>query len=988
MHITATLDTSYQAVRVYSIHYLELNQTPVVKLIYDSAINGSSALSIIDDGVSFIAEYSVQDLLAISPLPYIPNTLAVKRDRLFIGNYTLNNFNPTFDARAYSYPTSNTSTSLTNSGSTTSYTKAQLDALASTNDAINPDYDTYQYKYNSPTQGGTGKNIEYEFVLTTIAEPIPYEYIAIPPKSLKKFEVYRIGIMFYNTYGQRSPVKWVADFRVPDLDTGGMSTSSTGIKINLTASGVTALLTAGAVGYQLCIVERKQQDRTILSQGFLVPSVRYTINGTGTHVSEYFYPYYTPKQLSMAAEGIVGDNISNDYVSGVDWKYTASPDPYPDMDTSVCFFYSTDTIFETSSMLPTSVRILGEVLTGTSDQDTVRRLFENDILVYQELTHSNFPYWGASTETRFPLHIMDQSPSIVAATPNIYNYEVVRTFYYNAIFKNAYSITTLVAPATGKWVSSEELSYINSTHTVSNIVALKDLVDVNTAALPTSYYGSFSNCIALDFGNETWHLDGSSNRFGLFDAAGLIPGTRGTTTTRAIPIVELLQTVSNQYGGNTYEIKQSNEYLPLGNLRPIDTTQNSEYIGDIWIGMLSVNRFNGGDNKTQGQMNLYEFINVNYIENNHNVYARQDDMFNSRVNLSVSVNYRYNRISDNHKLLGAYNQVPNVFKNYPVPFNYSSVDKYPLSIMGSNVKTPNELLDSWLVFPPTNTKLLEGTYGTLAKLHNLAGDLIALQTTGIALIEIEPRVQTTGQDGLGIYLGIGDLFYYHKYLVTNTGTTNKFTVCDDGKNLYYYDNTLNLICTLHEGKLSTLKSIKTILDAYPTGPHRTTYFNKMDYVYFQYTGFTLVYDLLLQKFISKDSFLDSNKALIPIGKTLHQLEEGTGSLVNLYTQLTGAVKASKIVYLICPEADFEKVFHNLQYRLNGTDFTTVKVTNDISASAVTTPDTKIKFDIHRIHLPRVLNSRERFRGIYIFVELNNTGNYSLDDMIILYNTKG
>jgi hypothetical protein len=99
-------------------------------------------------------------------------------------------------------------------------------------------------------------------------------------------------------------------------------------------------------------------------------------------------------------------------------------------------------------------------------------------------------------------------------------------------------------------------------------------------------------------------------------------------------------------------------------------------------------------------------------------------------------------------------------------------------------------------------------------------------------------------------------------------------------------------------------------------------------MYFQYTGFTLVYDLLLQKFISKYTFLNSNKWLVPVFDTLYQLDD-SGDDVVVNTQLTGDFKTSKLVYLLCPDSTYEKVFHNLEYRLTGNDFTTIKVNNKI-----------------------------------------------------------
>jgi len=55
-------------------------------------------------------------------------------------------------------------------------------------------------------------------------------------------------------------------------------------------------------------------------------------------------------------------------------------------------------------------------------------------------------------------------------------------------------------------------------------------------------------------------------------------------------------------------------------------------------------------------------------------------------------------------------------------------------------------------------------------------------------------------------------------------------------------------------------------------------------------------------------------------------------------------------------------------------------------------DLKTKFDNHRVHLPRIINTRERFREHNILVKVLNNAipltDYSLDDMVIVYNIKG
>jgi hypothetical protein len=980
-----SVDTTFDAIKVYSIHYQELNQSPKISLIYDEYIQSQTSITLYDDGNSFIAELSLSELLNINYTPIIPNTLSIKRDRLFLANYEATEFNPDVDCRSFAYPAISLTTTLKEvGGSPVTYTQAQLNSLTRTHDCINPDYDTNKYMYNQNTYYGTsGYNID-----TYIISSSPLADGIIPNKSFKQGEIYRIGVKLFNKYGQGSPIKWVADIKIPEAS---ILNVSLGIAIRITTAGITRFQAAGIVSYQMCVVERKPEDRTVLSQGFIVPSVKY-MKGS-TRLTPYYHPYYVAKDIlpsDVTLTDGAGGNIENDYASTyltypVDFRVAnPSTDQKPVREDGIVFFYSSDTAFETNMPLPDKIRILGSAVTTelAASGNRVLKHYEDNLIKSQTELVGYQTNWPINVlGSGYPYNCVMQQPTIVTNPGKLEVFEYVATKNYTATAKRNDVLTRDLESA--EFLRTGETKVIDAGATASNACSINNIVDASGSALPLAYNSVFSNSIVLNIIDTNWHK--TTNPYDLFDTFNV---RASTSYKRAIPLVELLRTVTNQYGGASYEDKQRNEYLLLGSMTSVSNSWSEQYIGDIWVAPLSINRAEGNDSKNQGVLNIYEYINLPYIENNHNVFARKDLMNDWKGYLPSSTNYNYYRIADNHKLLGAYNQVPNVFKGYSMPFNITNNTKFPVSIIGSNAKNPNEVIDSWLIYEPNNTKLLEGQYGNITKLHNLNGDLVSIQSTGISVIAVEPRIQTTGSDGYQVSLGIGALLYDHRYLTTTTGTNRKFTVVDDGKILYYYDDLNNTINTLQEGKISTIRTIKALLDSYTSGPLVATYHNKLDQIYFHYNGFTLVYDILLQKFTSKHNFIGDNSWVISNAGKLYQLYEDTED-TSLYSLLTGTVKSSKITYLLCPDSTYEKVFHNLEYRLKGTNFTNIQVTSDRNTDNVgTTPDIKTKFDIHRIHLPRVYNTRERWRGIYIIVELQNTGDFALDDMVIMYNIKG
>jgi len=85
------IDTTFEYIRVYSIHYQEANQIPKITLIYETKIAGTS-LTITDDGNLFISELSYEQFVFLGGVLIIPKTIASKDNRLFAANYKTTNF--------------------------------------------------------------------------------------------------------------------------------------------------------------------------------------------------------------------------------------------------------------------------------------------------------------------------------------------------------------------------------------------------------------------------------------------------------------------------------------------------------------------------------------------------------------------------------------------------------------------------------------------------------------------------------------------------------------------------------------------------------------------------------------------------------------------------------------------------------------------------------------------------------------------------------
>jgi len=247
------IDDRYDHIRVFSLHFSTQDDIPIVRVVVDKKVSKNASIDVIDDGINHVGEISFQEFRAVEKLVFSCRDIELKDKRLVVGNINESKFDVTYDARAYRHDSTGKfsvdgMTAITgndtNWGTITSYA-----------DCVPGTYSTYKYKQNGTTLGAEGINISYEFSVqqlpicpktstfsnsnpktnqswTTIYDALGdndfsnnsyYGSYASPINSgqmigYKRGETYRFGIVFYSNIGQRSPVKWIGDIRIPTVD--------------------------------------------------------------------------------------------------------------------------------------------------------------------------------------------------------------------------------------------------------------------------------------------------------------------------------------------------------------------------------------------------------------------------------------------------------------------------------------------------------------------------------------------------------------------------------------------------------------------------------------------------------------------------------------------------------------------------------------------------------------------------------------------------
>lgn len=111
-----------------------------------------------------------------------------------------------------------------------------------------------------------------KYVGSTYNDPL----IASDLKSLRRGELYRFGIIFTNSKGQKSPVKWITDIRVPDLYIQNFNTFALGgLDVDLAVNPIGVEFRLHDLdkydidSYEIVRCNRDSASQTIVSQGVI-----------------------------------------------------------------------------------------------------------------------------------------------------------------------------------------------------------------------------------------------------------------------------------------------------------------------------------------------------------------------------------------------------------------------------------------------------------------------------------------------------------------------------------------------------------------------------------------------------------------------------------------------------------------------------------------------------------------------------------------------
>lgn len=925
------IDTTFDRIRVIRLHYSEPDKSPIIDIIYEGSL--TSSMTIADTGNSSLGSLILEDYR------YIPNifsakTLETKNDYLFAGNIVENSFNVNFDARVYRFNSSGQNklynsiyTVLQWDVSTKGYNvPEEYDCLNPYNiisaDSTRPSYDNCKFKSNGTQLGGTGKYLEYNFVVSerivdsgntesshlrvyTTSGVNGYQDLSNPlvltNLGYQRDEIYRFAIVFFDKYGRQSFAKWIGDIRFPSEIDGwwysisGSSIRDLGIEFTINSAGRSLLESQGVVSWQIVRAERTYADSTIKDCGYLsslynsgsnmrwrdLPQVNSADNNTPL-VLEYITPETNYNKNNYSTYNRL-DVYSGHTLKGLTSKNTSNVG-------ATCITFKLDgTVSQETPVYKTISKSLLYKYTGDIESFTTM-----------------FPLgYGKNLSNRFgPMYSRDS------------------TSYDPDQFNRCTKGTTLLlkidgsAPTNGvKYTRRRSYTYPYGGSGFGN--------RLNTRYYPCGVVSTISTTTRSVFGGDCY-IGWFEYMRGLWSTKENIINSNGARRIR---------NMSNQIAYLLVETKINLKYT-------INPTWS--YYDDGVIGSYS----EGNLVKTG-----YEYNAIREVRGIYELDWDDDLKFTQTFDL-----YTYNPI---------YSQMDKSKVFFPEPLDFVSNNSIDTRIYRTNNKINGENSDTWTKFLQNNFLDVDTTYEGLTKLLIFNDKLIYFQPKGVGVIPIAEREVVTTNSGSATTIGTGGVMTRYDYITTTSGASTLNSIENSTKAIYYIDSLNKKLCRLSEGVefLSDLKGIRSFTDN-KSFINLSTLFNSYNNeIWFRIQDTTVVFNEYLNSFLSfvDESFkfgISYDNKTYTFGSEIRQLD------------MNNRYKTPVLKLTVTPSNQFTSRFDSITVSsivskygaLQNKSFTNIALSNGFQTRNST-----------------AFNARERFRQ-FIFNDMrDNNGNRLFDN---------
>jgi len=812
-------DNGYDMVRVVSLHYGNLNQTPTIHIVGEYEVTDN--LIITDYGVYTKGTITLNAYRSLGNHELYCKTISQKGNKALIGNITEKFFDVDFDARAYRWNSvaSGQTCEVYNTKAFANETIVKGGAawpagtyqiggssVTANHDAICPyNYDyvsgsideaasysatgnDYKYQSDGATLGGEGPNIKYEFFDYDYAHDISssakYHY---PNKSnyvflstydsyknplisgyircYKRDEVYRFAAILINARGQESFPKWIADIKFPTSKEYPITSISAmdvymmhpiAIKFTVNTASLQAL---GVTQIKIVRVERTMSDRTILTQG--IASNMFYVSGGSTEYNNYIvgYPRAT---LKTPTEGIHASFVKQD---------------------KVVQFISPE-INYMKNITPSN----GDYLKLCTKLENRRSFLQRDAdtLETTGLTERADAIGGSTFAALYnanPWINITRYRRVDAAGINLSTYNILAGQLAGIVEKDADESNRITLPGASYQIINRSVDF-----TAASIVA-------------TNHEGPSGTCLILSLASA-------------IDTASL---TEPDELEQWLIDYKRPGIATSQYGGITYESRQNNTYIDASPI--IDITGGSDDInvvrGDTFITYHEHLRtiWECDDNDGGGVpditadkrfcaitvfpcesiMNLdlthgFKFSN-NYT--NYYIHALREDSGTYNGSFADPALPNVATEFEQDKNMYEYNTVysqANTSKIYVMePYNWKSTVIQDTLVKISEEKYPGEEVDSYLKFLTDNEKILPTQFGPINDLFLFKNYMMVFFDHAFGTLSIDERALLPIQNNSILELGTANNLQHFDFIADRSGSIHPMSINRMGTGFGWYD---------------------------------------------------------------------------------------------------------------------------------------------------------------------------------------------------------
>ena len=496
-------------------------------------------------------------------------------------------------------------------------------------------------------------------------------------------------------------------------------------------------------------------------------------------------------------------------------------------------------------------------------------------------------------------------------------------------------------------------------------------------------------------------------------------------------IYALIKKDTTPYGGNTYNSRLNNEYIPASMFYGGDSYASSpEYVtidqGDVFISLFDYLRSQLSRDIDYAEDHSYQEIIYMPCETGINLDLRNDDSFSKIVEELFYINSKLTEkgmvdidLDVEIPKLYSYNTVysrENDVEIYkPIVENNTNDYEYDCRIRRSQIKYNGEFVDSWLKFLPDDYLDVDSQYGEIMNLLIFKDRLLYFQETGFGTVPVGEKELIPSNNSSTLALGSSGILNRYDYISDTIGISQKEAILLSPNVFYLFSHIRNTMYR-YTGNNEPISDIKGLNSWFDENVNFNTqvvskYNPVLKEILFSFDNYVLSFNELSNNYAYFYPYnFNGISRFILFKNNLYSINN-TENFNNIYKHNMGDrgfihdnYYDSKLIIIVNPDSNSINVYDIIEFLtrvLNSSEeelietFTSIKIYNDYQTTGeiILTPDSNIKrrfrtwrFNKFRDNTSTAIDPRIRSDNIKIELKFTNTNNKKIliDNIITNY----